>query len=469
MSENKNKDTARLGTQSIGGLLFEFAFPAIIATLFGTLYNAIDTAILGWYVGETGVAVTTLAAPIMMILMASSAIAGVGGNALAAIQLGQGKLKNVEQTLGNTTVLLVLFAVVVAVASVIFIDPILIIIGTTPELWDPTKAFVQIIGVMFIFWSLGLGLNNFLRTAGKPVLSLIATVLGTIACIIFNVIFVAWLNLGVAGSAWATIAGQFCGMVPVIYYFAFSKKAAFHLKPEYFRLVGSLVKQILALGLASFAMQFASTIVGIVLNQVATLYGSQDPLGAAGALAGIGIAQKATMFVFAIMIGITMGMQPIIGFNFGAKKWDRVLKTLKWSCLWGAIFGAVFLILANAIPRPIVQLFGVTGGLEDFAITALRIYAIFMPLVGFQVVAGIYFQASGQPLKSAFIELLRQMIFLIPLYFILPPLAPFLHMTPLVSIIVASPVADILSVMVTTFFITKEVIKLRRWRKESTV
>lgn len=467
MLSKKDKDTARLGTQRIGGLLFEFALPAIIASLFNSLYNVIDTAILGWYVGEVGVAVTTLALPIMTILMACSVIAGIGGNALAAIQLGQGKLKSVEQTLGNTTVLLVIFALVIAVASIVFINPILTVIGTTAELWEPTKAFVQIICVMFVFWSLGMGLNNFLRTAGKPVLSLVATVIGTIACIIFNILFVAVLGMGVAGSAWATIAGQFCGMVPVIYYFAFSKKAAFRLKPMYFRLVGSLVKQILALGLASFAMQIASTAVSIVFNQVATIYGAQDALGAAGALAAIGIAQKACWFVFAFFMGITMGMQPIVGFNFGAQKWDRVIKTLKLSCIWGAIFGTIFLVLSHVFPTEIVQIFGITGELESFAVMALQIYTIFMPLVGFQVVAGSYFQSSGQPVKAAIIELLRQVIFLIPLYLILPHVAWLLHTTPLMAILIATPLSDILSVLVTTFLITKEVIKLCKWRKEA--
>lgn len=467
MSSSSDKDTARLGTQRIGGLLFEFSVPAIIASLFNTLYNVIDTAILGWYVGETGVAVTTLALPVMTILMACSMIAGIGGNALAAIQLGQGKLKNVEQTLGNTTMLLVIFAVAIAIASIIFIDPLLTLIGTTKDLWEPTQAFVQIICVMFVFWSLGMGLNNFLRTAGKPMLSLFATVIGTFACIVFNVLFVIVMQMGVVGSAWATVAGQFCGMLPVVYYFAFSKKAAFRLKPMYFRLVGSLVKQILALGLASFAMQVASTAVNVVFNQVATIYGAQDPLGAAGALAAIGIAQKASVLIFAFFVGITMGMQPIIGFNYGAKNWNRVIKTLKLSCIWGAICGAVFLILSHAVPREIVSLFGITGDLEDFAVMALQIYTIFMPLVGFQVVAGSYFQSSGQPLKAAVIELLRQVIFLIPLYLVMPHLAWLLNTSPLMMIVIAVPVSDILSVMVTTFLISKEAIKLTRWRRES--
>ncbi len=456
--------TDRMGTERIGKLLFEFSLPAIISMIFNTLYNVVDTAVLGWCVGEVGVAVTTLALPIMTILMGFSMLAGQGGNALAAIQLGEGKLKLVEKTMGNSAVLLFGMSFVVAIAAFAFIDPVLALIGTTPDLYEPTKTFVQIICVFFAFQSLGMGLNNFLRTAGKPTLALVTMMLGTVMCIVFNVLFVAVLGWGVAGSAWATVAGQACGMIPVMWYLMFAKSAPFHLRLSCCKPDFRLMLNIMTLGIASFVMQVASTVVSVVFNQVVTKYGVMDPLGAAGALAAIGVAQKATMFAITPMIGLVMGAQPLIGYNYGARKWGRVLKALKWAEIWGIGFGVAFLLLSHLIPHQLVNLFGVTGDLEAFAVQSLQIYTILYPLVGFQIIGSSYFQSSGQPMKAAVLELTRQVIFLIPLYIIMPSLAGLFGSTPLIMVIVAVPVSDALSVCVTSVFVFREVRKLRRLR-----
>ncbi len=455
------RQTDRLGTDPIGKLLFEFSLPSIISMVFNMMYNVVDTAMLGWFVGEVGVAVTTLALPVMTILMGASMLAGVGGNALAAIQLGQGELRLVERTLGNSAVLLFAISLLVAVGAFVFIDPLLVLIGTTAELWEPTKTFIQIICAFSAFQSLGMGLNNFLRTAGRPTMALATMMLGTAMCVVFNVLFVGVLGWGIAGSAWATVLGQLCGMVPIVWYFSCSRKAPFHLRPAGMAPNLRLMGRICALGMASFAMQAAATVVNIVFNQVVTAYGALDPLGTSGALAAIGVAQKVCSFVFAFMVGLTMGMQPIIGFNYGAKKWGRVYKTLKWACIWGVIFGAVYLALTHAIPRPLVNLFGISGDLESFSVFCLQIYTIFYPLVGYQIVGGSYFQSTGQPLKAAIIELLRQVIFLIPLYLILPHLAGFFGLSPLMMVVIAVPLSDILSVIVTTVLLAKEVRKLK--------
>lgn len=465
-SSGKGRTPDRMGTERIGKLLFEFSLPAIISMVFNTLYNVVDTAVLGHYVGEMGVAVTTLALPVMTILMGFSMLAGQGGNALAAIQLGQGKRDQVERTLGNAAVLLFGMSAIVAICAFVFIDPVLALIGTTDELYEPTKTFVQIICVFFAFQSLGMGLNNFLRTAGKPVLALVTMMFGTIMCIVFNLLFVAVLGWGVAGSAWATVCGQACAMVPVLAYFIFSKKAPFNLRLSCCKPDVHLMLNIMSLGVASFVMQVASTVVSVVFNHVVTTYGALDPLGAEGALAAIGVAQKATSFAITPLIGLTMGAQPLVGYNYGARSWDRVLKTLKWAEIWGIGLGTFFLILAHVIPYQIVAIFGVTGDLEDFAALSLQIYTLLYPLVGFQIVGSSYFQSSGQPLKAAILELTRQVIFLIPLYLIMPHLSWLFGLSQLTMVIVAVPCADGLSVCVTAIFVLREVRKLRRLRAE---
>lgn len=459
------QETNRLGTERIGKLLLEFSIPAIVSMVFNTLYNVVDTVVLFHAIGEVGAAVTTVALPVMTILMGFSAIAGAGGNALAAIQLGERKTNVVEKTLGNSATLLVVLAIIVAFVGVFFMDPILRAIGTPDNIWNETKTFVMIICVGFVFQSLGMGLNNFLRTAGKPNLALATSVLGTVMCVVFNILFVLVFGMGIAGSAFATLAGQLVGMIPVLWYFIASKTAPFHLKLSCCRPDFRLMGQILMLGLASFAMQVASTVVGIVFNHVMNIYGATDPIGVEGALAAVGVAQKATMFVFALLVGLIMGAQPIIGFNYGAKSWQRVLSTLKWGSIVGVCIGTAFFILSHAAPGLIIGLFGVDEDLEGFAELALQIYTIFIPLVGYQIVGASYFQSSGQPIKAAILELTRQVIFLIPMYIILPMALPTVFgISGLMSVIVAIPVSDALAIIVTTAFVAVEVRKLRRWR-----
>ncbi len=458
--------TDRIGTERIGKLLLEFSIPAIVSMIFNSLYNVVDTAFLGHAVGDVGVAVTTLAFPVMTILMGFSMLAGQGGNALAAIQLGEGKRERAEQTLGNTFVLLVAIAVLVIVAAVMLIDPLLVLIGTKGELWEPTKAFVQIICFGFIFQSVGMGLNNFLRTAGKPNLALYTMVFGTVMCIVFNYLFVMVFGWGVEGSALATILGEAFGMVPVLWYFICDKHAVFRLRVKCMRADFPLMGKILSLGVASFVMEIAATAVSVVLNQILAIYGEQDPIGMSGALAAIGVAQKASGFAIMPLIGLIMGAQPIIGYNYGAQNWSRVLKTLKWASIVGVIIGTFFWALSHIIPVQIVALFGVTGELGDFAVTALKIYTIFFPVVGFQIVGSSYFQSSGQPMKAAILELTRQIIFLIPLYLLLPPVAGVFGVSALVMIAICVPVSDALSTAVTSVFVAIEVGRLRKRRAD---
>lgn len=461
------QSTDRLGTMRIGKLLLEFSIPAIISMVFNSLYNVVDTAFLGHAVGDMGVAVTTLALPIMIILMGFSMLAGQGGSALAAIQLGEGRRDAAEKTMGNTATLLIVIAVVVGVSAAIFIDPLLAMVGTPADLWAPTKAFVQIICFGFIFQSLGMGLNNFLRTAGQPRLALYTMVLGTTMCIILNYFFVLIFGWGVEGSAFATIIGQACGMLPIIWYFVFNKKAVFHLRtscmiPD-FRLMG----RILSLGLASFVMQVGATAVTVVLNHLLAIYGAQDAIGAEGALAAIGAANKAITFAIMPVVGLIMGSQPLIGYNYGAKNWQRVLDTLKLASIWATVLMTFFWVLVHVIPGPIIGVFGISGNLEDFAITVLKLDTLVLPIVGFQIVGSSYFQSSGQPFKSAILEMSRQVIYLIPLYIIFPMVLPYFGITPLVAIVLAVPSADFLACVTTVFFVRQEVKKVRRWRDEA--
>ena len=465
--ERQALSTDRLGTKSILKLLLEFSIPAIIMMTFNALYNIVDAVFLGQAIGDTGIAVTTLAFPVMILLMGLSALAGQGGNALAAIQLGEDKIEEVERTLGNTVTLLLVIAGIIAVAGILFIDPILALVGTTPDLHDQGKAFIQILMVGFVFQCIGMGANNFLRTEGTPMLALGTSVLGTVVCIIMNYLLVMVMGLGVSGSALATIIGQGVGGVPVIWYLSRGKDAPFHLKvsrmkPD-FRLWGT----ILSLGLASFIMQVANAVINAILNQTLAYYGALDPIGASGALAAIGVASRVNGIAFMPAIGVLMGAQTLIGYNYGARKWKRVLKSFWLGALFATIILTTFFVLIHIIPGPIVRLFGVEGDLEQFCIYALQVMTAVFPLVGFQMMSSNYFQSTGQPLKASLLSLTRQVLFLIPLLIILPMYLPnFLDVTSLQAVCFTYPVADVLSVVTTSAFIIPEIIKLNRRAKE---
>ena len=460
--------TDRLGQKSVLKLLLEFSIPAIIMMTFNALYNVVDAVFLGQAIGDTGIAVTTLAFPVMILLMGLSALAGQGGNALAAIQLGEDRIDAVERTLGNTVLLLLVIAGIIALAGLLFIDPILALVGTTPELHDQGKTFIQILMIGFVFQCIGMGANNFLRTEGKPMLALGTSVLGTVVCIIMNYVLVMQLSFGVAGSAYATIIGQGVGGVPVLWYLMRGKDAPFHLKLSCMKPDFHLWGTILSLGLASFIMQVANAVINTILNQTLAYYGALDPIGASGALAAIGVASRVNGIAFMPAIGVLMGAQTLIGYNYGARKWKRVLKAFGLGALFATIILTTFFVLIHIIPGPIVRLFGVEGDLEQFCIYALQVMTAVFPLVGFQMMSSNYFQSTGQPLKVSLLSLTRQVLFLIPLLILLPMYLPsFLDVTALQAVCFTYPTADVLSVITTSAFIIPEIIKLNRRARES--
>lgn len=466
MDKNKQKISKdnKLGTAKIGKLLVEFSIPAVAGMVLTSFYNLIDTAFLGQaFPDGSGVAVTTLALPIMLLLIGFTMLPGQGGNALAAILLGEGDHKKVEQCLGNSLILLIIFSALIALIGYFGIDIILMLIGTTDNLWEGTKVFVQIQCFGFFFLSIGMGMNNFIRTAGAPKFALLTNVVSVIVCIILNWIFVLEMNWGVGGSALATILGQGAGAILVFCYFVFSKKAAFKLKISGLVPNGKLMGRILLMGLASFCMNLASTVICIVFNWVVGYYGAQSTLGAQGALASIGVAQKVATFAFMPLIGVAMGAQPIIGYNYGAENWTRVIRALRLSVTTGVAIGTFFLVVCYLFPHQIVQLFGIVGDLEEFSSTTLMVYITFFPLVGFHAVGGSYFQSSGQPIKAAILELTRQVIFLIPMYLTIPELLLSLGIIEdgLIAVILCPPTADFLSSLLTICFVIIEGRKLK--------
>ena len=463
----RDDKVSRMGTASIPRLIVEFAIPSILGMLVNGAYNVIDSVFLGQAMGEIGLATATVAMPIMTVFMAIAMLVGNGGNALAALRMGEGNRVEAERSLGNTVCLSLVFAVIVAVLMHIpaCVNALLGVSGATAEDWEYARSFIQIISLGFVFQCIGMGVNNFIRTAGAPNRALVTMLIGLVVSTALNYLFVLRLGWGVEGSALATIIGQAASCAAVLWYFVFTRNVPLKLHFRYMAPHLRVIGTILSLGFASFAVQAGMAVVNFVINHLLVQYGALSPIGADDALASIGVVQRVAMFTVLPLVGVAVAIQPLLGFNYGAKLIDRVRKTLWYGIAGATVLGALMWLVVHLFPEFIVGAFGIThDGLVDFTVFALKVQLIMLPLIGFQIVGANYFQATGQPLKSIILSLSRQIIFLLPLLFVLPEVLP--HILPqfvgLDALYFAMPMADFLSVFTTLVFI---IVEMRRLRK----
>lgn len=451
----------RMGTGKLGMLIIEFAIPAIIGNVVNGSYNIMASIFLGIKLGEIGLATTTIAMPITTVSMAISILVGAGGNALAAIKLGEGERDTAERVLANAFILSIVLAVLAMTLIYIFMDPVLMISGATPELMDSARVFVGISVGGFIFQFFGMGFVNFMRTAGNPSGALLTVLAGALTSIALSFLFVMVLDWGIAGAAWATVFGFMVQTVIVLNYFIRSKTAPFKLKLSLMKPDFEIIRRICVLGSAAFVMQALMVVINLLLNNQLVTYGSRDPIGVAGALASIGVMSRINMFCFFPVLGVNIAVQPLIGFNFGAKKYDRVKRAYLIALVWAASFGVFFWLLVHIFPGPIVGLFGVDEALLEFTIDAVQVMMMLIPFIGIQMLTAGYFQATGQPMKSMFVSLTRQLLYLIPLLYLLPHAVEryALPLTQLQSLYYSYPIADALSIF------TAGAMILIEWRR----
>ena len=456
----------RMGTGSIPKLVVEFAIPASLGMVVNGAYNLIDSVFLGHGAGEMGLSAITVASPTMTIFLALAMLIGAGGNALCALRLGEGKHDEAEHILGNTATLGVIVSVALAVLAHIpfVVEPLLDLSSATEAVRPYAREFIQIISLGCVFQVVGMGLNNFIRTTGAPNRALVTMLIGAIGCTIFNAIFVLWFGWGVAGSAWATVCGQAVSCATVIWYFTKTPGVPLRLRRRYFPVKAKLTRSILSLGAASFSVQAAGAIVGFLINFMLVKYGALDPIGADNALASVGVVQRIGMFVILPLIGVSIAIQPLLGFNYGAKLWNRVKTTLNVGVVGATVMGTVMWALIMAFAPQIVGFFGIEDPtLVDFTAFALRVDLIFLPLIGFQVVGSNYFQATGQPMKSIILSLTRQILFLVPLLFLLPEVLPSIApmLDSLDAVYFAVPIADVIAAVTVLVFVIVELRKLK--------
>lgn len=449
-----------LGCQPVGRLLLQFAVPSTISVLVNSVYNIVDQIFIGQGVGYLGNAATTVTFPIITIIMAFATLLGSGGSAYAAIKLGQKRDNEAERTLNNNFTLGVIMGIILAVVSLIFMEPLLSLFGATDTVMPYAKDYASIILIGVPFSVIGPCLSNLARTDGSPRLSMYGILIGAILNTILDPIYIFIFHWGVKGAALATITSQIISAVVLFVYFYKFSHMRLHLKE--LKLDPVICKNTFTLGASSGITQLVACIMQITMNNSLVHYGNQSSVGGDVALSAMGIVMKIAMILASVCIGIGIGSQTIFGFNFGAGKYDRIKKLFKDSVLAATISVLIGWLVCQTAPDLVVKLFG--GGNKqfvDFAEKCLRIYLGGIFCAGFQIISTNYFQATGQALKASVLSMLRQLLLLIPLILILP------LFFGLDGILFAGPAADISSAVIVLLFIIPEMKKLNRKIREN--
>lgn len=445
----KNKN--HLGEESIGKLLLKYSIPAIIGMLVNALYNIVDRMFIGRIpdVGSlalTGVGITM---PIMSILLACGMLIGIGATANISLNLGRGKRDIAEKLIGNSITLSLILGAFITIIALIFLNPILNIFGASDNTLIYAKQYITIILFGCTFNILSFSLSSTVRADGNPKMASLTMVIGCITNVILDYVFVFILNMGIKGAAFATAISQALSFFIILYYYT-KGKSNLKLKLSNLKLEKSLVLMTFSIGVAPFATQIANSLVQVIANNSLKVYGNDLSIAAMTIIGSINMVFMMPIF------GINQGCQPIIGFNYGAKKYDRAKKTFLIATITATIICIVGGILIQFFPEVAISMFNNDPELSTVAIKGVRIYLLMMPIVGINIVATSYFQSIGKAKLSMFVSLLRQVILLIPFTLILP------LFIGLDGVWAAGAFADFFSVVITIILIKKEFKSLNK-------
>lgn len=410
--DNK-KAALELGTKPVGKLLAQYATPAIVAMSASSLYNIIDRAFIGQVVGPEAIAGLGITFPFMNLSGAFGAAVGVGASTCISVKLGQKDYKTAEHLLGNTITLNLIIGFLFMMVCLLFLDPILRFFGASDVTLPYAREFMQVILVGNMITHMYFGMNAVLRAAGKPRHAMYAVLFTVFMNIILVIAFVWWFRWGIRGAAMATITSQTMALCWQMWIFS-NKKELLHLKRGIYNLKANLVRNIISIGISPFLMNVTSCIIVIFMNNQFVKYGGDMAVGA------YSISNSVVMVFFMFVIGITQGMQPIVGYNYGAEKYDRMFR-----CLWLAISAATLILLVGwslsmLFPRQIARIFTTDAHLLCLSEKGIRINMLVFFVVGSQAVITNFFQCIGKVRISIFLSLSRQLIMLLPLAYMLP-------------------------------------------------
>jgi putative MATE family efflux protein len=466
--EQKQDAAARLGTESIAKLLFRFSIPAITGMLVNALYNVVDRIFVGQGVNEIALGGLSLVLPLMTIGMAFGMLFGIGAANMISMRLGQGRRQEAENALDHCFFLLIGISILMTAIGLIFIDPILSMMGAAKgsEAIGYARDYFRIILFGMIFFMTSFGMSHCTRAQGFPTMTMIGMILGAVLNTILDPIFIFVFKWGVEGAAWATIISQFASFI-FLFSFISSKKAVVRLNPRVFKPDFSIIKQIMAFGSAQFLLQFLMSTVQLLTNKSIGWYGA-DALNVSNggdiALSGMNINGSIFMLILMPVFGINQGAQPILGYNYGAKKFSRVLRAYLGAVAAATIICVFGFAVIQLFSVQLVRIFVKDGSdaLMQFAPRAMRIVLLLLPIAGFQIVSTNFFVVTGRPKISIFLSSLRQCLALIPCLII------FGKIWGLWGLVAATPVADSFSFLLTGTLIFFEIRKLRRENRSIT-
>lgn len=438
---------------SIGKLLLKFSIPAVIGMLVNAMYSIVDRIFVGRGVGSLALSGVGVTFPISNIIMAVGMLVGTGSAAVVSIKLGEKKPKRAERIIGNAFLLSIILSIIVSIVGIIFLEPILVVLGASPDIMPYAKQFGTIILIGAVFQNVGFGINPIIRSEGDPKTAMLTMLIGAFLNTIINPILIFGFKLGVSGSALATVISQTVCTVWIFIYFT-KGKSLLKLRRSNINLQNSVIKEIISIGMSPFAMQVAASLVTITLNKSLVTYGGEIAIGA------LALINSIAMLILMPMLGINQGAQPIIGYNYGAKNIDRVKRTLLYSTIAAGTVSIVGFIIVHLFPSQIIGIFNNDAKLVEMGSNGLSLFLMMFGFVGFQASIANYFQAIGKAKHSMFLSLSRQVLLLIPLTIILP------HFFQLNGVWMAGATADFISTLVAFIFIAVELKKLNKSNKE---
>lgn len=443
-----NQKTKELAELPIPRLMLKFFIPSFIGVFVNALYNIVDRVFIGQGVGSMALSGISVIFPVMLIVMGFGMLIGIGAGVLVSINMGKRDMEKAERVLGSSFLLMLLVSVLITVIGFSIKGPMLQSFGATAETIGYANDYLDIILAGTVFQVVGFSLNNIIRAEGNARTAMYSMLISAGTNLVLDPIFIFGFGMGVKGAAYATVISMIVLTVWVLLHFR-SSKSVVKLKAENIRFNYQILLEIMAIGMAPFFMQIANSFVQGLLNTKLIAFGGDLAVGAMGIVNSV-----ATMIVMAI-VAINMASQPIIGFNYGAKSYSRVKEALKIAMISASGIALLAFALVQIFPEPIVQIFNSSdSGLLDFGKDGLRIGLLALPVVGFQVVVGNFFQSMGQAKIAVLLTLLRQVIILIPLLFILP------NYLGLRGIWISMPISDCCSAIIVVFFLTHQWKKL---------
>ena len=454
------KEENILGYEKIGKLIRKFAIPCIISLLVNSLYNIVDQIFIGWGVGYLGNGATNVVFPLTMVCLAFALMFGDGGAAYLSLKLGEKKPKEAAKGVGNAITISVIVSILICVGYLIFLPQLLNLFGCTDNLREYALSYGGIIVLGLPFMMIGSTLNSIIRADGNPKYAMTSMVAGAILNIILDPIFIFPLNMGVQGAAIATVISQIVTFLMNVFYI--KKFKSIKVGKEEFKPQTQVMRKVSALGISSFITQMSIVLVIAFENNLLGKYGAESKYGADIPITVLGIVMKISQILNSIIIGIAAGSQPILGYNYGAGKYDRVKKTLKYVLGLSVIISTIAFILFQTIPDKLISIFGSGNELYmDFACVAFRTYLMLVICNGVQIPSGIFFQAIGKSAKSAILSLSRQILFLIP------AMVTFGSMFGLIGVLYAGPFADGLAFIISGILIIVEMKHLGKGKVKS--